>query len=67
MDKKTLHWFFFSKIVFKNSFLNTENIILVFSENCSYFLNFVFLCSLYNKKTNGNQTVFLTFFLFVGL
>ena len=47
------------KIVFEN----TKNIIFVFSEICSYYLNLVFLCSLcfLEQKKNENQTCFLCF------
>ena len=38
-------------------FENTRNTILVFSKNCSYFLNLVF--SVFSKKKTRNQTCFM--------
>ena len=53
------------KIVFENSFYDIKNTILVFSRNCSYYLNLVVFffvpCFFMKKKTLGIKCVFLIF------
>ena len=48
----------FFKIVFENGFKNIE----VLFENCSYYLNLVFLCFSEKKEKKGNQNVKCVFY-----
>ena len=55
----------FCKLLLRTVFENIENIILVFSKNCSYCLNLVFFVFVFfSTKENWEPNVFSVFFLF---
>ena len=55
-------WFLFLKLFMRTVFENKDNIILVISENCSYYLNLTFSVFFRTKKRNQTCSFFLSLF-----
>ena len=64
-EKKGLFGSCFLKLFLRAVFENTENIILMFFENCSYYLNLVFFIFFKTKKIVTKRVLPIPVFLVI--